>query len=95
MRVYLGDLRDLPNDHICDALRFVHSEQLTSHFFFDRPPPQIELNKFCDWHYVQAAKVLTLRHVYAIATNMNLEECCEALRNCNWSLMATLEAILN
>ncbi|KAM7538960.1 hypothetical protein Aperf_G00000050268 [Anoplocephala perfoliata] len=94
VRANLTCLMDLSDDDICDALRFVHSEQLSSHSFFDRPPPQIKSNKFLSWHYLQAARVLTLRKIYAIATHLNFEECCEALRSCGWSFMDTLESVL-
>ncbi|KAM7539452.1 hypothetical protein Aperf_G00000050251 [Anoplocephala perfoliata] len=95
VRINLGYLTDLSDDDICDALRFVHSEQLSSHSFFDCPPPEMKSNELFEWHYLQAARVLALRQIYAIATHLNFEECCEALYNCDWNFADALEITLS
>ncbi|KAM7539343.1 hypothetical protein Aperf_G00000050311 [Anoplocephala perfoliata] len=95
VRTNLTHLEDLSDDDICDALRFVHAEQLSSHSFFDGfPPAEMKSDELSEWHYVQAARVLALRQIYAIATHLNFEECCDALRYCDWNFADALEITL-
>ncbi|KAM3186038.1 hypothetical protein ACTXT7_005176 [Hymenolepis weldensis] len=85
VRRCLGDLSDFSDDEVRDALRFVHSGHQYPCKFFDRPPPNCRMNTLSDWHYLYAARALTLRHVYAIALHMTFNQCLETLSSSDWN----------
>uniref|UniRef100_A0A0R3SL40 BSD domain-containing protein n=1 Tax=Hymenolepis diminuta TaxID=6216 RepID=A0A0R3SL40_HYMDI len=94
VRCRLGGLKDLPDDDICDALRFVHSEHQYLPTFFIWPPPDCRMNELNYWHYFYAARALILRQVYALAPQMTFDQCLKALASSDWNYAIVISKIL-
>nr|CUU99775.1 hypothetical transcript [Hymenolepis microstoma] len=95
VRYCLGSLSELSEEEICDALRFIHSEQKYSHAFYDRPSPACKSNAFVNWHYTHAARALILRYVYTVAIELTFNECLEVLCSSDWNLNNALLKIMS